>query len=238
MIGLIIVLFWVFVGIFAPLLTPYTPTYQDYTAQNQPPSTEHPLGTDSLGRDIWSRLIYGARIVLVMLPINENLWIPGGVAIWGVLPGTALGCDARAVGRLPAGMGRRGYDAHSGRHDGLPRHPPIHDHHCRRRVLGRQRRAGHRHCRHTGNCPPRAQLDAGHPYPRLYPGCRTARREFAPYHVCRDTAQRAGPDHGRRHATDRIRHLCHGHPWASWAWACRPPHQTGAAWWPRAARIF
>ena len=98
MVGLFIVLFWVFVGIFAPLLTPYTPTYQDYTAQNLPPSAEHPLGTDSLGRDIWARLIYGARIVLVILPINETLWIPGGVAIWGVLLGLLLGATLGLLG--------------------------------------------------------------------------------------------------------------------------------------------
>jgi peptide/nickel transport system permease protein len=97
-VGLIIVLFWVFVGIFAPLLTPYSPTYQDYTAQNQPPSLEHPLGTDSLGRDIWSRLIHGARIVLVILPVTETLWIPGGVAIWGVLLGLLLGTSLGLLG--------------------------------------------------------------------------------------------------------------------------------------------
>ena len=45
MVGLLIVLFWVLVAIFAPLLTPYGPTEQDYTAENQPPSAEHPLGT-------------------------------------------------------------------------------------------------------------------------------------------------------------------------------------------------
>jgi len=98
LIGLIIVLFWILVAIFAPLLTPYLPTDQDYTAQNQPPSAAHPLGTDSLGRDIWSRLIYGARVVLVMLPINENLWIPGGVAVWGVLLGLVLGATLGLMG--------------------------------------------------------------------------------------------------------------------------------------------
>ncbi len=94
-IGLAIVLFWVFVAIFAPYLTPYTPLEQDWKAPNQGPSIAHILGTDELGRDLWSRLIYGARIVLVVMPISEKFWIPGGTAIWGVfialLVGTTLG---------------------------------------------------------------------------------------------------------------------------------------------------
>jgi peptide/nickel transport system permease protein len=89
------VLFWVFVAIFAPLLTPYTPLEQDWKAPNQGPSSAHPLGTDELGRDLWSRLIYGARVVLVILPISEQYWLPGGTALWGVfvalLFGTTLG---------------------------------------------------------------------------------------------------------------------------------------------------
>jgi peptide/nickel transport system permease protein len=97
-VGLLIILFWIFVAIFAPLLTPYTPTEQDYTAQNEGPSAAHLLGTDSLGRDIWSRLIYGARVVLVMLPITETLWIPGGVAIWGVLLGLFVGATLGLMG--------------------------------------------------------------------------------------------------------------------------------------------
>ena len=95
MVGLAIVLFWIFVAIFAPYLTPYTPLEQDWKAPNQGPSSAHILGTDELGRDLWSRLIYGARIVLVVMPVSENLWIPGGTAIWGVfvalLVGTTLG---------------------------------------------------------------------------------------------------------------------------------------------------
>jgi len=84
-IGLVIVLFWVTVAVFAPLFTGYTPFEQDWRAPNQGPSAEHILGTDELGRDLWSRLIYGARVVLVILPISETLWLPGGTAIWGVL---------------------------------------------------------------------------------------------------------------------------------------------------------
>lgn len=94
-VGLFLVLFWVFVAIFAPLLTPYTPLEQDWKNPNSGPSREHPLGTDELGRDLWSRLIYGARIVLVIMPINDQYWIPGGTAIWGVIialiVGTTLG---------------------------------------------------------------------------------------------------------------------------------------------------
>jgi peptide/nickel transport system permease protein len=97
-VGLVIILFWIFVAIFAPLLTPYTPTEQDYTAQNVGPSAGHPLGTDSLGRDLWSRLIYGARVVLVQLPITETFWIPGGVAIWGVLLGLLVGATLGLMG--------------------------------------------------------------------------------------------------------------------------------------------
>lgn len=97
-VGLVIVLFWVLAAIFAPFLTPYAPVDQDWKAPNQGPSLKHPLGTDELGRDLWSRLIYGARVVLVVLPLSENLWIPGGTAIWGVLValffGSALGLIA------------------------------------------------------------------------------------------------------------------------------------------------
>jgi peptide/nickel transport system permease protein len=97
-VGLVIILFWVFVAIFAPLLTPYTPTEQDYTAQNQGPSAAHLLGTDSLGRDIWSRLIYGARVVLVMLPVSDTFWLPIGTALWGVLLGLLIGSTLGLMG--------------------------------------------------------------------------------------------------------------------------------------------
>jgi peptide/nickel transport system permease protein len=90
-VGLSIVLFWVVVAILAPVLTPYSPTFQDGKAQNSGPSATHLLGTDDLGRDIWSRLLYGARVVLVLLPINGQLWLPIGTAIWGVLLGLLVG---------------------------------------------------------------------------------------------------------------------------------------------------
>jgi peptide/nickel transport system permease protein len=94
-VGLFLVLFWVFVAICAPLLTPYTPLEQDWKNPNIGPSQEHILGTDELGRDLWARLIYGARVVLVVMPFGDKYWIPGGTAIWGVIValivGTTLG---------------------------------------------------------------------------------------------------------------------------------------------------
>lgn len=97
-IGLLIVLFWTVVAITAPLLTPYSATDQDAAAPNQGPSAAHPLGTDDLGRDLWARLVYGARVVLVVLPVNENLWLPGGTALWGVFLGLLVGSTLGLLG--------------------------------------------------------------------------------------------------------------------------------------------
>jgi peptide/nickel transport system permease protein len=91
MIGLIIVLFWVLVAIFAPAITGYDPNAEDAKALNQGPSAQHWLGTDHKGRDLWSRVAYGGRIVLIKWPITDKFWIPGGIAIWGVLIALAVG---------------------------------------------------------------------------------------------------------------------------------------------------
>lgn len=64
MIGLIGILFLVLVSAFAPLLAPYSPTELDLGAINASASAEHWFGTDQLGRDIFSRLLYGGRYSL------------------------------------------------------------------------------------------------------------------------------------------------------------------------------
>jgi len=97
-VGLAIVLFWVIVAVFAPLFTHYTPLEQDWKAPNQGPSSSHILGTDELGRDLWSRMIYGARVILVQMPITENLWIPGGTALWGVIIALMVGMTLGLLG--------------------------------------------------------------------------------------------------------------------------------------------
>jgi peptide/nickel transport system permease protein len=65
-IGASVLLFIALVGLFAPWIAPYDPYYQDFDATLQPPGAEHWLGTDSLGRDILSRILHGIRIDLQM----------------------------------------------------------------------------------------------------------------------------------------------------------------------------
>ena len=69
MVGAFLVLFWVFVAIFAPLISPYDPNANDMEALMSPPSAAHWLGTDNSGRDILSRIIWGSRTVFQVAPI-------------------------------------------------------------------------------------------------------------------------------------------------------------------------
>lgn len=86
-----IFLFFLFVAsLFAPYICPYEPLKIDVSAILMPPSLSHPLGTDMLGRDVLSRLIFGARISLKV----------GLVAIGiATLIGTLLGAIAGYYGR-------------------------------------------------------------------------------------------------------------------------------------------
>jgi len=79
--GMIMVFLWVFVAAFAPLLTRFDPLAQDYLTINKGPSVEHFLGTDHLGRDVWSRLAYGARTILTLGPLSVFVAFLLGVAL-------------------------------------------------------------------------------------------------------------------------------------------------------------
>jgi peptide/nickel transport system permease protein len=61
-IGTAIVAAVVLAGLLAPWIAPYDPFYQDFTSVLQPPSLTHPFGTDMLGRDVFSRVLFGIRI--------------------------------------------------------------------------------------------------------------------------------------------------------------------------------
>src|SRR5262249_54072006 len=64
--GAVVLLMMVLAAIFAPYLAPYDPTFGDPAVLQKPPNAMYWLGTDAFGRDILSRLIYGARISLIV----------------------------------------------------------------------------------------------------------------------------------------------------------------------------
>ena len=64
--GLIIVVVMFLAGVFAPLIAPFDPEENDFSAMMEAPSLIHWLGTDQLGRDIFSRLVYGARTAMIV----------------------------------------------------------------------------------------------------------------------------------------------------------------------------
>jgi peptide/nickel transport system permease protein len=80
-IGLTIVLAWVFVAIFAPVISAHTPLEQDYKNVNKGPSPTHILGTDQLGRDVWARVAFGARTILSLGPISVFVAFLVGLAL-------------------------------------------------------------------------------------------------------------------------------------------------------------
>jgi peptide/nickel transport system permease protein len=84
-----VLVFWVLVALFAPVIAPYPPLEQDVMTRLAPPSAEHWLGTDPLGRDILSRILYGSR-----------LSIPVGVAavLLALVLGSLLGSVAGFLG--------------------------------------------------------------------------------------------------------------------------------------------
>lgn len=62
--GASIIVFWMLVALLAPLIARYAPDIVDVTIRLKPPSAQHWLGTDALGRDVYSRLVYGSQISL------------------------------------------------------------------------------------------------------------------------------------------------------------------------------
>jgi peptide/nickel transport system permease protein len=77
-------------AVFAAQIAPYDPLHNDYTAARQPPSAQHLLGTDSLGRDVLSRIIYGLRVSLIVSVTSIALGVSVGV-LWGLSSGYVSG---------------------------------------------------------------------------------------------------------------------------------------------------
>lgn len=87
------------VGVLAPVLSPADPTANDLTAGLLPPSSEHPLGTDQLGRDQLSRILHGARISLSVTAAVLAVALTAGTVI-GAAAGYLGGRVDRAVSRV------------------------------------------------------------------------------------------------------------------------------------------
>ncbi|MFG3397929.1 dipeptide/oligopeptide/nickel ABC transporter permease/ATP-binding protein [Streptomyces parvus] len=87
------------VGVLAPVLSPADPTANDLTAGLLPPSSEHPLGTDQLGRDQLSRILHGARISLSVTAAVLAVALTAGAVI-GAAAGYLGGRVDRAVSRV------------------------------------------------------------------------------------------------------------------------------------------
>lgn len=89
--GTLVVLAWIIAALVAPQLAPYQPLAQNVNDRLQPPNPLHPWGTDELGRDIFSRVLYGGRITM-----------PAGLAVIvvGSLLGTLIGAVAGYLGGI------------------------------------------------------------------------------------------------------------------------------------------
>jgi peptide/nickel transport system permease protein len=97
--GLLIVLVFVVCGVFAPLIAPYDPYKTDLMNVLMPPSAENWFGTDELGRDLFSRIVYGARISLIEGVFSVALAMAIGVPI-GIVSGYVGGAIDAVIMRL------------------------------------------------------------------------------------------------------------------------------------------
>jgi peptide/nickel transport system permease protein len=100
MVGAFLVLFWILVAIFAPLLSPYGPNVNDMDALIDPlPNGVHWLGTDMQGRDILARVIWGSRTVLTVAPVAVIVAYAIG-SLLGLLAGYYRGWVDNVINRV------------------------------------------------------------------------------------------------------------------------------------------
>lgn len=93
--GLGIVLLVIVMAVAAPLLAPYNPVIS-VDDSLLPPSPRHPMGTDSLGRDVYSRVLYGARIVLIVVLTSTTVSLVAGSTL-GLISGYFGGAVDRVL---------------------------------------------------------------------------------------------------------------------------------------------
>ena len=99
LVGAVIVLFWIICGVFGPWLVPMDPYHDDLLNTLAPPSAAHWFGTDQIGRDIFSRVIVGARPILSVAPLATLIATILGTTV-GLLTGYSGGWLDAITGRL------------------------------------------------------------------------------------------------------------------------------------------
>jgi peptide/nickel transport system permease protein len=99
LVGLAIVVGLIVIAALAPWIAPYSPVLQDLDNRLLPPSALHWMGTDDLGRDILSRILWGARITLTVVALVAVIVAPVGLAV-GVLAGYFGGWVDAALMRI------------------------------------------------------------------------------------------------------------------------------------------
>jgi peptide/nickel transport system permease protein len=98
-IGSIIFWWWVFCAFFGARIAPFDPTGQSFSATLAAPSWHHLFGTDTLGRDVFSRVLAGARSILEIAPAATGLAIVAGTSL-GLVTGYMRGWVDDIVSRL------------------------------------------------------------------------------------------------------------------------------------------
>ncbi|MGH7664073.1 MAG: ABC transporter permease [Gemmatimonadaceae bacterium] len=86
LLGATVVVLMIVAAIAAPVIARYDPLDIDLSNQLEPPSAEHWLGTDVQGRDVWARLVYGARVSLAVGLVSQSIALSIGV-VFGLLAG-------------------------------------------------------------------------------------------------------------------------------------------------------
>jgi len=101
--GLAVIVLLVLMAVFAPLIAPFDPAQQSWTSVRKPPSALHWFGTDESGRDLFSRVVYGARASLLAGVVSVSIALGLGVPI-GLLAGYRGGWPDALISRITDAM--------------------------------------------------------------------------------------------------------------------------------------
>ena len=103
MVALFVVVFLIAIAVLAPLVAPYDPTLTSFTQVRKPPSWAHWFGTDEVGRDVLSRVIWGSRASLSAGLVSVGIAVGAGVPL-GLLAGYAGGWVDTILSRIVDAM--------------------------------------------------------------------------------------------------------------------------------------